>query len=147
MSSSLFARVEMAPTDPILGVTEAYNNDPNPKKINLGVGVYTDDDGKVPVLQCVRRTEQQMAERAMPRNYLPIDGLKTYDRAVQEVLFGADSEIIKSGRVVTVQTLGGTGGSRSAPTCCAGSIRPRTCGSATRAGKIIARFSNTRVIA
>jgi aromatic-amino-acid transaminase len=110
MSSSLFARVEMAPTDPILGVTEAYNNDPNPKKVNLGVGVYTDDDGKVPVLQCVRRTEQQMAERAMPRNYLPIDGLKTYDRAVQEVLFGADSEIIKSGRVVTVQTLGGTGG-------------------------------------
>jgi aromatic-amino-acid transaminase len=110
MSSSLFARVEMAPTDPILGVTEAYNNDPNPKKVNLGVGVYTDDDGKVPVLQCVRRVEQQMAERAMPRNYLPIDGLKTYDRAVQEVLFGADSEIIKSGRVVTVQTLGGTGG-------------------------------------
>jgi aromatic-amino-acid transaminase len=110
MSSSLFARVEMAPTDPILGVTEAYNNDPNPKKVNLGVGVYTDDDGKVPVLQCVRRVEQQMAERAMPRNYLPIDGLKTYDRAVQEVLFGADSEVIKAGRVVTVQTLGGTGG-------------------------------------
>jgi aromatic-amino-acid transaminase len=110
MSSSLFARVEMAPTDPILGVTEAYNNDPNPKKVNLGVGVYTDDDGKVPVLQCVRRVEQQMAERALPRNYLPIDGLKTYDRAVQEVLFGADSEVVKAGRVVTVQTLGGTGG-------------------------------------
>jgi aromatic-amino-acid transaminase len=110
MSSSLFARVEMAPTDPILGVTEAYNNDPNPKKVNLGVGVYTDDDGKVPVLQCVRRVEQQMAERALPRNYLPIDGLKSYDRAVQEVLFGADSEVVKAGRVVTVQTLGGTGG-------------------------------------
>ena len=110
MSSSLFARVEMAPTDPILGVTEAYNNDPNPKKVNLGVGVYTDDDGKVPVLECVRRAEQQMAAAAMPRNYLPIDGLKTYDRAVQDVLFGADSALVADGRVVTVQTIGGTGG-------------------------------------
>jgi aromatic-amino-acid transaminase len=110
MSSALFARVEMAPTDPILGVTEAYNNDLNPNKVNLGVGVYTDDNGKVPVLECVRRVEQQMAASAMPRNYLPIDGLKTYDRAVQEVLFGADSPVVKDGRVVTVQTLGGTGG-------------------------------------
>jgi aromatic-amino-acid transaminase len=110
MSSSLFARVEMAPHDPILGVTEAYNNDPNPNKVNLGVGVYTDDNGKVPVLECVRRAEQQMAASASPRNYLPIDGLKTYDRAVQEVLFGADSPVLKDGRVVTVQTLGGTGG-------------------------------------
>jgi aromatic-amino-acid transaminase len=110
MSQSLFARVEMAPTDPILGVTEAYNNDPNPNKVNLGVGVYTDDNGKVPVLECVRRAEQHMAENASPRNYLPIDGLKTYDRSVQEVVFGADSPVLKDGRVVTVQTLGGTGG-------------------------------------
>ena len=110
MSSSLFARVEMAPTDPILGVTEAYHNDPNPNKVNLGVGVYTDDNGKVPVLECVRRVELQMAESAVPRNYLPIDGLKTYDRAVQEVLFGADSAAVREGRIVTVQTIGGTGG-------------------------------------
>src|SRR5215207_4855515 len=110
MSASLFARIEMAPHDPILGVTEAYNNDPNPNKVNLGVGVYTDDSGKVPVLECVRRAEQEMAASAMPRNYLPIDGLKTYDRAVQEVLFGADSAVLKGSRVVTVQTLGGTGG-------------------------------------
>ena len=110
MSPSLFARVEMAPHDPILGVTEAYNNDSNPNKVNLGVGVYTDDNGKVPVLECVRRVEQQMAASASPRNYLPIDGLKTYDRAVQEVVFGADSPVLKDGRVVTVQTLGGTGG-------------------------------------
>jgi aromatic-amino-acid transaminase len=110
MSSSVFSSVEMAPTDPILGVTEAFNNDPNPNKVNLGVGVYTDDSGKVPVLECVRRAEQEMAASAMPRNYLPIDGLKTYDRAVQDVLFGPDNAVLKAGRVVTVQTLGGTGG-------------------------------------
>ncbi len=110
MSSSLFAAVEIAPTDPILGVTEAYNADPNPKKVNLGVGVYTDDEGKVPVLECVRRAEQQIAAKALPRNYLPIDGLKAYDRAVQELVFGADSPALKAGRLVTVQALGGTGG-------------------------------------
>jgi aromatic-amino-acid transaminase len=110
MSSSIFSSVEMAPTDPILGVTEAFNNDPNPNKVNLGVGVYTDEAGKVPVLECVRRAEEEMAASAMPRNYLPIDGLKTYDRAVQEVLFGAGNPLVRDGRVVTVQTLGGTGG-------------------------------------
>ena len=110
MSASLFAAVEMAPNDPILGVTEAYNADPNPNKVNLGVGVYTDDEGKVPVLDCVRRAEQAMAAKAMARNYLPIDGLKPYDRAVQDVLFGLDSAALKEGRIVTVQALGGTGG-------------------------------------
>lgn len=100
----------MAPKDPILGVTEAYNADQNPKKVNLGVGVYTDDNGKVPVLQCVRRAEQKLAEAPLPRNYLPIDGLAVYDRAVQETLFGADNPAVRDGRIVTVQTLGGTGG-------------------------------------
>jgi aromatic-amino-acid transaminase len=109
MTSSVLENIEMAPKDPILGVTEAYNADQNPKKVNLGVGVYTDDNGKVPVLQCVRRAEQQLAEKPLPRNYLPIDGLATYDKASQEALFGAESEPVKSGRVVTVQTLGGTG--------------------------------------
>src|SRR3954454_915267 len=99
MHSSPFAAVDMAPRDPILGVTEAYNADPNPNKVNLGVGVYTDDDGKVPVLDCVRQAEQQMASTAMPRNYLPIDGLKPYDRAVQEVLFGPNCQALKEGRV------------------------------------------------
>src|SRR4051812_34402937 len=103
MSASVFSAVEMAPQDPILGVTEAYLADTNPKKVNLGVGVYTDDNGKVPVLECVQRAEQQMAESPMPRNYLPIDGLKTYSQAVQEVVFGADSAAVKEGRVVTVQ--------------------------------------------
>jgi aromatic-amino-acid transaminase len=110
MHSSPFAAVDMAPRDPILGVTEAYNADPNPKKVNLGVGVYTNDEGKVPVLECVRRVEQRLAENAAPRNYLPIDGLRTYDRVVQEVLFGAENPLLATGRVVTVQTLGGTGG-------------------------------------
>jgi aromatic-amino-acid transaminase len=110
MSQSLLAGVEMAPPDPILGVTEAFNADTNPNKANLGVGVYYDDNGKVPVLECVRRAEQKLAETPLPRNYLPIDGLQAYDRAVQELLFGADSAAVRDQRVVTVQTLGGTGG-------------------------------------
>src|SRR3954462_2872389 len=110
MNTSLLSRVEMAPSDPILGVTEAYHADSNPKKVNLGVGVYTDDEGRVPVLECVRRAEQQIAEAPLPRNYLPIDGLKPYDRALQDALFGAGSEALKNGRIVTVQALGGTGG-------------------------------------
>jgi aromatic-amino-acid transaminase len=110
MSQSLFAGVEMAPRDPILGVTEIFNADTNPRKINLGVGVYYDDNGKVPVLECVRRAEQKLAETPLPRNYLPIDGLQAYDRGVQELLFGADSAALREQRIVTVQTLGGTGG-------------------------------------
>ena len=100
----------MAPRDPILGVTETFNADTNPGKINLGVGVYYDDNGKVPVLECVRLAEQKLAESPMPRNYLPIDGLQSYHRAVQELLFGAGAAVLREQRVVTVQTLGGTGG-------------------------------------
>jgi len=100
----------MAPKDPILGVTETFNADTNPNKVNLGVGVYCDDTGKVPVLESVRRAEQKLAETPLPRNYLPIDGLQAYDRAVQGLVFGPDSEAVRAGRVVTVQALGGTGG-------------------------------------
>ncbi|MBI3045870.1 MAG: aspartate/tyrosine/aromatic aminotransferase [Betaproteobacteria bacterium] len=110
MSHSLLAGVEMAPRDPILGVTEAFNADTHPNKVNLGVGVYYDDNGKVPVLECVRRAEQKLAETPLPRNYLPIDGIPAYDRAVQELLFGKDSPALRDRRIVTVQTLGGTGG-------------------------------------
>jgi aromatic-amino-acid transaminase len=112
MSASPFAAVAMAPRDPILGVTEAFNADRNPAKVNLGVGVYYDDAGKVPLLECVRRAEQQFAEAAAPRAYLPIDGLAAYDNAVQRLVFGADSPLIAAGRVITVQALGGTGGLR-----------------------------------
>jgi len=110
MSQTLLAGLEMAPRDPILGVTEAYNADASPDKVNLGVGVYYDDNGKVPVLECVRRVEQKLAESPLPRNYLPIDGIPVYDRAVQELVFGKDSSAVREQRVVTVQTLGGTGG-------------------------------------
>lgn len=109
-ASSLLANLAMAPKDPILGVTETFNADTHPNKVNLGVGVYYDDNGKVPVLESVRRAEQKLAESPLPRNYLPIDGLQAYDRAVQGLLFGAESAAVREGRVVTVQTLGGTGG-------------------------------------
>lgn len=100
----------MAPRDPILGVTEAFNADTNPRKVNLGVGVYYNDEGKVPLLECVRKAEQQLVAQAAPRAYLPIDGLAAYDKAVQALVFGADSPLIRDRRVVTVQALGGTGG-------------------------------------
>ena len=109
MSTSPLAAVEMAPRDPILGVTEAFVADTNPNKVNLGVGVYYDDNGKVPVLECVRQAEQKMAAALSPRNYLPIDGMAAYNKAVQALVFGADSEVVKNGRALTVQTLGGTG--------------------------------------
>jgi aromatic-amino-acid transaminase len=100
----------MAPSDPILGITEAFHADKNPKKVNLGVGVYYDDAGKVPLLECVRRAESERLKAAPPRNYLPIDGLATYDRAVQDLVFGKGFGAVAEKRVVTVQALGGTGG-------------------------------------
>jgi aromatic-amino-acid transaminase len=111
-SVSPLAGVEMAPRDPILGLIETYNADSNPAKVNHGVGVYYGDDGKVPLLECVRRAELTLAEGAAPRSYLPIDGLPDYDRAVQTLVFGADSAALREGRIVTVQALGGTGGLR-----------------------------------
>ena len=100
----------MAPKDPILGVTEAYVADQNSKKVNLGVGVYTDDNGKVPLLDCVREAEDIRVSSGTPKSYLPIDGLAAYDKAVQTLVFGPESDAFKSGRVVTIQALGGTGG-------------------------------------
>ena len=107
--ASLFAAVEMAPRDPILGITEAFNADSHAGKINLGVGVYYDDEGKVPLLDCVKRAEEVLIEQRAPRTYLPIEGLATYDKAVQELVFGADSAVIQERRAVTVQAIGGTG--------------------------------------
>ena len=107
---SLFSAVEMAPRDPILGLNEQFNDDPNPAKVNLGVGVYFDDNGKLPLLDCVRTAEQAMMEKPAARGYLPIDGIAAYDAAVKSLVFGADSEPVKTGRVATVQGIGGTGG-------------------------------------
>ena len=100
----------MAPRDPILGLTELYAADTNPKKVNLGVGVYYDDEGRVPLLECVKRAEQQLFAQGAPHSYLPIDGIPAYDKAVRDLVFGADSAPLRDGRVVTVQALGGTGG-------------------------------------
>jgi len=107
---SLFKSVEMAPRDPILGLNEQFNADANPQKVNLGVGVYYDDGGKLPLLQCVQQAEKQMMEAPKARGYLPIDGIAAYDQAVKSLVFGAESEPVKGGRVATVQALGGTGG-------------------------------------
>ncbi|MDB5879496.1 MAG: aromatic amino acid aminotransferase [Variovorax sp.] len=107
---SMFTAVEMAPRDPILGLNEQYAADSNPKKVNLGVGVYYDDNGKLPLLACVRAVEEDMMKVPSARGYLPIDGIAAYDNAVKGLVFGADSEAVTSGRVATVQAIGGTGG-------------------------------------
>lgn len=107
---SLFTAVEMAPRDPILGLNEQFAADGNPKKVNLGVGVYFDDNGKLPLLDCVQQAEAKMMEAHAARGYLPIDGIAAYDSAVKSLVFGAESEPVKSGRVATVQAIGGTGG-------------------------------------
>jgi aromatic-amino-acid transaminase len=107
---SLFSAVEMAPRDPILGLNEQFNADTNPNKVNLGVGVYFDDNGKLPLLQCVQAAEKTMMDKPTARGYLPIDGIVAYDAAVKSLVFGADSEPVTSGRVATVQAIGGTGG-------------------------------------
>jgi aromatic-amino-acid transaminase len=107
---SLFTAVEMAPRDPILGLNEQYAADTNPKKVNLGVGVYFDESGKLPLLECVQVAEKAMMATPTARGYLPIDGIAAYDAGVKNLVFGADSEVVKSGRVATVQAIGGTGG-------------------------------------
>ncbi|GGH61611.1 aminotransferase [Comamonas phosphati] len=107
---SLFTAVEMAPRDPILGLNEQFAADTNPSKVNLGVGVYFDDNGKLPLLQCVQAAEKAMMDKPTARGYLPIDGIVAYDNGVKALVFGADSDVVKSGRVSTVQAIGGTGG-------------------------------------
>ena len=107
---SMFTAVEMAPRDPILGLNEQYNADTNTNKVNLGVGVYFDDNGKLPLLQCVQAAEKTMMATPTARGYLPIDGIVAYDAAVKSLVFGAGSEPVTSGRVATVQGIGGTGG-------------------------------------
>ncbi len=109
MTSSILTHVELAPRDPILGITEAFNADTNPAKVNLGVGVYYDDNGKVPVLECVKRAEQLLTAEISPRSYLPIDGMPAYVRAVQGLVLGDDAAAVKEQRVTVVQALGGTG--------------------------------------
>ncbi|HEY0878115.1 MAG TPA: amino acid aminotransferase [Zeimonas sp.] len=112
MSSSMFSAVEMAPRDPILGLTEAFNADTRSSKVNLGVGIYYDDSGRIPLLEAVRRAERARIEAAPARGYLPIEGFGAYNQAVQRLLFGTDSPLLAAGRVATFEALGGTGALR-----------------------------------
>ncbi len=107
---SVFSAVELAPRDPILGLNEQFVADANPYKVNLGVGVYFDDQGRLPLLQCVQAAEAALMEKPSARGYLPIDGMAAYDSAVKNLVFGASSAAVQAGRVVTVQAIGGTGG-------------------------------------
>jgi len=109
MTASIFAAVEMAPRDPILGLTESFNADTRPTRVNLGVGVYLDDSGKVPLLNAVKRAEKARLETMPPRGYQPIDGLLAYNQTVQKLLFGEQSPLLADGRVITLEALGGTG--------------------------------------
>ncbi|HVG06061.1 MAG TPA: amino acid aminotransferase [Burkholderiaceae bacterium] len=109
MATSLFAGVPMAPRDPTLGPTEAFNRDTDPNKVNLGVGIYLTDDGRIPLLRAVAKAEERHTASAAPRGYLPIEGIAAYDVAVQKLLLGEESPLIAGGRAITAQSLGGTG--------------------------------------
>lgn len=109
---SLFSGLAMAPADPIMGLTDQFKKDQNPNKVNLGVGVYQNADGKLPLLRCVAEVEQAHALDLQPRGYLPIPGHQGYIEMTRKLVFGADSEAIATGRIVTTQSIGGTGGLR-----------------------------------
>lgn len=106
---SLFSAVEMAPRDPILGLNEAFNADTRTSKVNLGVGVYCNEEGRIPLLRAVVEAETIRVAQHASRGYLPIDGIAAYDQAVQTLLFGAQSPLLAAGRVITTQAVGGTG--------------------------------------
>ncbi|MFO0791771.1 MAG: amino acid aminotransferase [Pirellulales bacterium] len=110
----MFDHIQAAPRDPILGLSESFKEDPNPKKINLSVGVYQDNSGKTPVLESVRKAGQLVLERLKSMSYLPIPGSPAYAAAVQKLMFGEGSEVLKSGRAATSHTPGGTGALRVA---------------------------------
>ena len=106
----MFEKIEMAPADPILGLTDAFKKESNPNKVNLGVGVYKDEEGKTPILNSVKAAEKIILADEKTKSYLPIDGSPEYRKLVQTLILGNDSDIIKSNRIAAVQTPGGTGG-------------------------------------
>lgn len=110
--NTLFAHVTQVPRDPILGLNELFQADARPNKINLGVGVYYDEQGHMPLLQVVKNTETQLAEHSAAKGYLPIDGIQNYNTGAQHLLLGKDATAIHQGRAVTIQSLGGTGALR-----------------------------------
>jgi aromatic-amino-acid transaminase len=106
---TLFSSVELAPRDPILGLNETFNADQRASKVNLGVGVYFTEEGKIPLLRAVALVEKQMSETPKPRGYLPIEGIAAYNSGVQQLILGANSPIITENRAATFEALGGTG--------------------------------------
>lgn len=109
MTTSIFSAVELAPRDPILGLNESFNADSRTTKVNLGVGVYFDDNGKIPLLNAVKLAEKARLEAMPARGYQPIEGPAAYNQSVQTLLFGKDSPLLAEGRVITAEALGGTG--------------------------------------
>ncbi|MDZ8118673.1 amino acid aminotransferase [Pontiella agarivorans] len=109
----MWKEIEAAPADAILGLTEAFKKDKNPGKVNLGVGVFKDDAGTTPILNCIKTAEKKLVETETTKGYLPIPGNPAYGAGVQKLLFGADSEVIRSNRAATLHTPGGTGALRT----------------------------------
>ena len=107
-----FERIEAAPADPILGLTDAFKKDPNPEKINLGVGVYQNEEGQTAILKCVKAAEKTLLETETSKSYLPITGLPEYGRLARELIFGKGSEYVDGGRAVSCHCPGGTGALR-----------------------------------
>ncbi|MDO5686604.1 MAG: amino acid aminotransferase [Neisseria sp.] len=105
----MFKHVDFYPGDPILSLVETYNQDKRAQKVNLGIGVYYDDEGRLPLLNCVKKAEDELAAAHNPRPYLPMEGLAAYRTACQKLLFGKDAQAIKENRIATIQTLGGSG--------------------------------------
>jgi aspartate/tyrosine/aromatic aminotransferase len=110
----MFDSLQPAPPDAILGLTEAFRQDPNPEKINLSVGVYKDAKGRTPILECVKEAERRLVRDESTKSYLPIDGSPEYGRHVQALGLGGEHEIVTGGRAVTLHTPGGTGALRLA---------------------------------
>lgn len=112
MTREYFASLEPRPDDPILGLVELYKNDPRDTKVNLGVGIYLDNKGRLPLMKAVGAAEQRLAQRGAPHGYIPMSGLPAYCAAIQKLVFGATNEAVLSGRIATIQSLGGTGALR-----------------------------------
>jgi len=106
----MFEHIPPFAGDPILSLNEDFQKDPRPNKINLSIGIYFDDAGRIPVMDSVRRAEQLVVARGGPKPYLPIEGAANFRSAVQQLLFGADHEAISSGRIATIQSVGSSGG-------------------------------------
>jgi aspartate/tyrosine/aromatic aminotransferase len=146
MTASIFAAVELAPRDPILGLNEAFNADARTTKVNLGVGVYCDDNGKIPLLAAVRAAEKTRLEAMPARGYQPIEGPASYNQAVQNLIFGADSALLKAA-ASSRRSARGTGASRSARIISGACCRRLPCISVTRAGRTTAPSSSRPVSA